>query len=188
MQDSEFDPFAQFSQAMEKRPEPKPYIPQVDSKSKWERVDEELGSPPSRSDEKRRPRLVWWIAGFYLLGFISTLLSFAAWLKDWIRLPPDDLAFFSELGPVSLLFTLILASVNLYAIIRLFQLRAEAARLLLFTFIAHLINTLWLALTTSWLQVMTNRTSGLVGYLFGVFINAWVVQYAYKLKEKGTLS
>lgn len=187
MSNSDFDPFAQFSQTLEKRPDPKPYVPKVASPLKLR--DGDGPNPPTPAGgSKKRPKLVWWIAAFYLFAFVSTLLSFAAYRKDWFRLRAEDQAFLSELGPLFYLVALILTSINLYAVIRLFQLRAVAAKLLLLTFSAGLINTLWYALTTSWLKIMLNRPSGLIGFLLGTFINAGICYYAYRLKQKGTLS
>src|SRR5438552_2308612 len=122
MSERDFDPFSQFSQGKAEPP-----------------------SSSSRDEcaaESKRPKLVWVITIFYVCSAAFLLISFAAIRQDKVRLPPEEAAYMAQFGAFDFLWSLLWASVTLYAAICLFQLRAIAARLFLILLIIGLLNGL----------------------------------------------
>ncbi len=140
--------------------------------------------PPAK---RKRPKLVWAILIFYVLGALFMLTGFAAIRQGKIPLAPDHAALLAEFGTFDFAWSIIMGALGLYAAICLFQLRAVAARLFLILVAIQFITLVWYGLTTNWLTYLLASPSQLFGYLSGLAFSVGFWYYADRLKRKGVL-
>ena len=82
-----------------------------------------------------------------------------------------------------------IGSLNVYAVIRLFQLKVEAVNLLFLTTFANILTTFCYAIWSRvWIQSMLSRPDRLAGFLIGQFLTVLVCVYAFRLKRRGVLT
>jgi len=139
----------------------------------------------SKSEQKKRPKLVWVITIFYILSAGWMLLSLVLIYSGVFPINEAQKAYFDSQNIFDIILTVSGASLNLLGVILLFLLRRQAFHCFLTAFSIGLLMTVYHILFKNWLGAIGG--SGLVGGLISWIICISIIIYSNKLIKSGTL-
>jgi hypothetical protein len=140
---------------------------------------------PQSHGPAKRPKWVWVILVFYIVSAIFTLPSFALIYSGAVPLNAAQQEYFSGLGIFDFLFSIALATINLWGTVQLFRLRRSAVRV--YTVALTLNVVLWIYHLAAKNFMQAAGASGLVGGLVGLGILAAILFYSRNLARNGIL-
>ncbi len=143
---------------------------------------------PRGQTARKRPKLVWVITIVCVLFAVYTLTAFALLRTEMVPLTPAQEAILDEFGLGDVGWAFLTGAVGLFASIRLFQLRAVAARLFLILLVVQLSNSLWYGYASNGLAYLFSMPRALVGKLAALAVIFVIWYYAHRLKRKGILT
>ncbi len=143
----------------------------------------DAGTPPERP---RRPVLVWVIVAYIFLSAAWTLAAAFLLLTGGEGAPASaELAAVREtVGPVDLLFMVVLVVLNLFAAVALFRLKRRAVTLFAAVLGVTLLNQVWLFIFRMELVAAQGPFVGIVGLVLPLLF----LYYAYRLERRGILA
>ncbi len=159
-------------------------------------VKKEADRPPARTAPLRskrkgagtRPTLVWAIVILYVLFAAFTLAVFAHLRTGALPFTAAQEALLQEVPNGDVGWALLAGAVGLVAAIRLFQLRAVAARLFLILLGISLFNGVWYAYTSNGLAYLFSMPHVVAAKLIGLAVIFVTWSYAHRLKRTRTLT
>jgi len=135
----------------------------------------------------RRPKLVWLISIFTLLGPLISIVFIYMYFFGALGLTPELEASLNRLTLTDYALTLLVTSANTIGTIQLFRLKASAFMFLLGALIVNTFMHILSFINNSYPYTVTS-SEGRAGAYFGFVIALAIVMYAWNLKEKKVLS
>ena len=134
---------------------------------------------------RKRPKLLWIIAIFYILSAGWTVLSFALINSGTIPINEAQKVYFDSQNIFDITLTLAMASLNILGAIFLFLLRRHAFYCFLTAFSLGLLITVYHIMFKNWLGAIGGP--GLIGAAIGWIISISIILYSKKLIKKEIL-
>ena len=137
---------------------------------------------PDPEEARRRPKMVWAIAIFYVIGFLAGVASLGFVYISFDQLPPQVQDFYRNLTPVYYVASIGSLLLNLAGAILLFRLSARAPHFLAVSLVIGILLLLYGYFFSA--SDLSRSFSAIAGQALGLAI----VVYAYRLRSRGILA
>lgn len=139
----------------------------------------------TRAESRKRSKLVWIIAIFFILSAGWTLLSFILIHSGAIPINEAQKAYYDSQNIFDIILTLAMCSINILGAFLLFLLKRHAFHCFLTAFSIGLLMTVYHIIFKNWLVAIGGP--GLVGTLIGWIISISIILYSNKLIKREIL-
>ena len=139
-------------------------------------------------DQRGRPVLVWFIAGWYCWGLIAGGFSLALAAANVLPMLPAQKRYFESLTAFDYACTAAVLVLNLVAAIALFAMRRFALPLFVIALVSGFASTVYQLVAKDWLAALGPMApAALVGTVIGWGISVAVIFYTRSLARRGVL-
>jgi len=140
----------------------------------------------TKTDTKKRPKLVWAITILYFISLVFTAYSQYAVYTGLIELPADAKAYYDNLGIIDYGIMFISGIIGIAAVATLFMLKKITTTLWAIYLGVSVLTQVYSAVSTPE-YLKTVERSGMVGIIIGVVIMAAIYLYTRRLDARGYL-